>query len=89
MADKDDPRPCARCGYVNDKSHVYCIKCGAPLLNKCADEPGRIHKGCSFVNPPDAAFCAKCGFPTIFNKEGIVVPHPAAAPPISWSIQIN
>ncbi|MGV3487285.1 MAG: hypothetical protein ACO1OC_01690 [Tuberibacillus sp.] len=88
MANQDEPRPCARCGYVNDKDHKNCIKCGAPLLNKCADEPGLIHKGCSFTNKPEAAFCAKCGHPTIFNKEGIVTPHPSASN-VPWPIRIS
>ena len=82
MADNEKPRPCARCGYVNDKNDSHCIKCGAPLLNKCADEPGRIHKGCSFVNKPEAAFCAKCGHPTIFHQEGIVQPYRPTQYPI-------
>lgn len=72
MADQEEPRQCARCGSVNDSSYAHCIRCGAPLLNRCGDEPGMISKGCTFVNSPEAAFCAKCGHPTIFNQEGIV-----------------
>ncbi|WP_077615720.1 hypothetical protein [Caenibacillus caldisaponilyticus] len=75
MADKkEDPRVCVRCGHVGGENDSHCIKCGAPLINKCADEPGLISDGCTHVNRPDAAFCAKCGHPTVFHKEGLVPP---------------
>lgn len=88
MADNEEPRQCARCGFVNEKSDNHCIKCGAPLLNKCTDEPGLLSKGCTFVNKPDAAYCAKCGQPTIFSKHGIATPHFGGGQKNGWSLKM-
>lgn len=68
---KDEQRVCLRCSHVNGK-HAYCIKCGAPLVNRCLDEPGLLKKGCGKVNPSEAAFCSFCGEQTTFNKAGLV-----------------
>ncbi|MBP1154327.1 hypothetical protein ACVKN2_001745 [Paenibacillus sp. PvR018] len=68
---EDEERLCVRCQYVNGK-HQFCIKCGAPLVNRCTDEPGRLHKGCGKVNPADAAFCQSCGQSTTFYKAGLI-----------------
>ena len=86
MADKKKEKPtCIRCGHVGEENDKNCIKCGAPLINKCADEPGLVSKGCSHVNPPTAAFCSKCGHPTVFNQEGLVHPYQ----PTTYPIQIS
>jgi hypothetical protein len=75
MSEKDkEHRVCMRCKHVNDKIQ-YCIKCGAPLVNRCVDEPGLLEKGCGKANPSEAAYCQFCGQPTLFNKFGIVQPY--------------
>lgn len=70
---------CHRCGYTAEKGDKHCVLCGAPLENRCMDEPGLVHSGCGAKNEPHAAFCVKCGYPTLFNHHGIVKPHPSAA----------
>lgn len=72
MADKEEYLTCVRCGNITEKKDAYCIVCGAPLRNKCTDEPGLLSKGCKFVNVSTAAYCAKCGEPTVFNKLGLL-----------------
>ncbi|TCP29236.1 hypothetical protein EV207_11136 [Scopulibacillus darangshiensis] len=83
MADKkkEDIHQCVRCAHVSDDKDKYCTKCGAPLINRCSDEPGLVSKGCKHVNKPTAAFCAKCGEKTLFNKEGLVDPY---QPDMPW-----
>lgn len=72
MAKEDETRTCVRCFNVTNGKDKYCKKCGAPLINRCSDEGGRIDKGCSHVNDSDAAFCARCGCQTTFRKQGLV-----------------
>lgn len=77
MADEEKEKIlCYRCGYQAEKGDKHCVLCGAPLENRCMDEPGLVHKGCGYKNEPHAAFCVKCGHPTTFNHHGIVTPHP-------------
>lgn len=77
MADEEKEKIlCHRCGYTAEEGEKHCVLCGAPLENRCMDEPGLVHKGCGHKNEPHAAFCVKCGHPTTFNHHGIVTPHP-------------
>ncbi|TJY44063.1 hypothetical protein E5161_01305 [Cohnella pontilimi] len=73
MADKEI-QPCVRCAKLPGEKDAYCTDCGAPLVNRCIDEPGILKKGCGCVNPPTAAYCHKCGEPTTFNFHGLVTP---------------
>ncbi|MFC7391754.1 hypothetical protein [Scopulibacillus cellulosilyticus] len=75
MANNDEYKSCVRCGNVCNAKDRYCIKCGAPLVNRCSDEPGLVSKGCRYVNDPEAAYCARCGEETLFSKHGIVTPY--------------
>ncbi len=70
--DKDKLITCVRCTYTTKETDEFCIRCGAPLHNRCTDEPGLLDKGCKFVNKPEAAYCAKCGHPTVFLRTGLV-----------------
>lgn len=75
MTDKDKPKKlvtCVRCAHITEETDEYCIRCGAPLHNRCTDEPGLLDKGCTKVNAADAAYCASCGQPTAFYKAGLV-----------------
>ncbi|MDD9267761.1 zinc ribbon domain-containing protein [Paenibacillus sp. GCM10023248] len=72
MAEKNELQQCVRCKFVTEKEDRYCIKCGAPLKNRCTREKTLLHKGCSKVNKPDAKFCADCGTATIFNEWGLL-----------------
>jgi len=87
MADKKkEPIACLRCQHIGDENDKHCVKCGAPLINRCGDEPGGLlSNGCSHVNRPDAAYCAKCGHPTLFHKEGLITPHQ----PIRYPVQVT
>ncbi|GFZ90368.1 hypothetical protein GCM10008018_40810 [Paenibacillus marchantiophytorum] len=71
MAEKE-LQTCVRCHYVADKEERYCIRCGAPLKNKCTKEKSLLHKGCSKVNKADAKFCSDCGTATIFSELGLI-----------------
>jgi RNA polymerase subunit RPABC4/transcription elongation factor Spt4 len=66
---------CVRCRYMPEEKDKYCIRCGAPLINRCTDQKGLVHKGCNKVNRVDAAYCADCGSPTTFNLAGLVRPY--------------
>lgn len=66
--------PCTRCNKIPNENDKYCTDCGAPLQNRCSDEPGLLKKGCSFLNKQDAAYCAKCGEPTMFLLHGLITP---------------
>ncbi|OCT14200.1 hypothetical protein A8709_25545 [Paenibacillus pectinilyticus] len=72
MADKDELQTCVRCKYVAVKEDKYCIRCGAPLKNRCTKEKSLMHKGCYKVNKADAKFCADCGTETTFNQLGLI-----------------
>lgn len=63
---------CVRCQHVADKNEKYCIRCGAPLVNRCSDEKGLLGKGCTKINRQDAAYCSQCGEPTFFHKAGLI-----------------
>lgn len=87
MAKKDELEPCLRCGKLPKENDRYCMDCGAPLQNRCFDEPGILGKGCRFVNSRTAAYCAKCGEPTLFNLHGLINPtyHTSANKPSNMS----
>lgn len=72
MAEKEKKRTCVRCLYDHSEDDQYCIRCGAPLVNRCTDESGLLSKGCSKVNSPEAAYCSRCGQPTVFHRAGLV-----------------
>jgi len=73
MAAKSDPLPpCIRCSKLPAEGDKFCTDCGAPLQNRCFDEPGLLKKGCKHVNHRTAAYCAKCGGPTMFLMHGLV-----------------
>lgn len=73
LADKKEKiYTCVRCWHVSNEGDKHCTQCGAPLINRCSDEPGLVSKGCKHINEPTAAFCAKCGEKTIFNHHGLV-----------------
>lgn len=73
MAEKTEPpAPCIRCAKLPKDGDRYCTDCGAPLKNRCFDEPGLLKKGCTNVNSPTAAYCAKCGGPTLFLVHGLI-----------------
>jgi len=74
VANEEEKRTCVRCAHVHGKEAQFCIKCGAPLINRCSDEKGLLDKGCRALNPPEAAYCQRCGQPTVFNKAGLVQP---------------
>jgi|GEM_PF-1261829 len=79
MADQKLPPPCIRCGRVPGEKDRHCTACGAPVQNRCCDEPGLFKKGCSHVNEPNAAFCARCGEPTLYQLHGLITPRHASA----------
>jgi len=82
MNKKPERHPCIRCLRMPDENDLYCADCGAPVLNRCSDEPGILKKGCTFVNPPSAAYCVKCGEPTLFQIHGLIQPvYPGANKP--------
>ncbi|KRE93119.1 hypothetical protein ASG89_06335 [Paenibacillus sp. Soil766] len=72
MAEKNEQQTCVRCKYVAVKEDRYCIRCGAPLKNKCTKEKSLMHKGCYKVNKADAKFCADCGTETTFSQLGLI-----------------
>jgi rRNA maturation endonuclease Nob1 len=69
---KEELEPCIRCGAMPEKDDKYCIRCGAPLINRCTKKKSPLHKGCSKINRRDAAFCAACGSPTVFREAGLI-----------------
>jgi hypothetical protein len=71
---KSEPIQCIRCARISKEGDRFCANCGAPLQNRCFDEPGPLKKGCRFVNEPTAAYCAKCGEPTLFHIHGLIQP---------------
>ncbi|NSL50925.1 hypothetical protein [Calidifontibacillus erzurumensis] len=72
MSDKKEEKICKRCLFKADEKDQYCIRCGAPLINRCTDfKTGGKHY-CGFVNRPDARYCAKCGHETVFKQYGLV-----------------
>ncbi|GIP38168.1 hypothetical protein J31TS4_14480 [Paenibacillus sp. J31TS4] len=78
-----EPVSCIRCSKQASETDKYCIDCGAPLQNRCSDEPGLLKKGCTYLNAPNAAYCAKCGEPTLFQLHGLLTPlYPSANKPL-------
>jgi RNA polymerase subunit RPABC4/transcription elongation factor Spt4 len=71
-ADKNELQTCVRCKYVAVKEDRFCIRCGAPLKNKCTKEKSLMHKGCYKVNKADAKYCADCGTETTFSQWGLI-----------------
>ncbi len=74
MSENNEPPTCVRCQRQAAEKDKYCISCGAPLYNRCSDEPGLVSKGCKYVNHSEAAYCAKCGEETTFKKAGLISP---------------
>ncbi|MDF2719498.1 MAG: hypothetical protein K0R28_6423 [Paenibacillus sp.] len=72
MAEQPEKEPCVRCGHQPEKTDKYCVRCGAPLVNRCTKKRSPLHKGCSKVNKQDAAYCADCGTPTLFRESGLL-----------------
>ncbi|AHD05287.1 hypothetical protein ERIC1_2c02230 [Paenibacillus larvae subsp. larvae DSM 25719] len=68
--------PCIRCHKIPEETDRFCTGCGAPLQNRCSDEPGLLKKGCTHLNPRSAAYCSKCGLPTTFKLYGLVEAQP-------------
>lgn len=71
MSEKEK-KSCIRCFYVAEEKDQYCIRCGAPLINRCSDLKTKGKHGCGHTNRSDAAYCAKCGCETIFKKQGLI-----------------
>ncbi|HHY74779.1 MAG TPA: hypothetical protein GX497_16445 [Bacillus bacterium] len=64
---------CVRCYQVAGDKDQYCVKCGAPLVNRCSDlKTAKGKHGCGHVNRPEALYCAKCGTETIFKQQGLL-----------------
>ena len=76
MSEKKELPVCIRCHRTGGEKDRFCISCGAPLINRCSDEPGLVSKGCRHVNLPDASYCARCGEETTFKKAGLLTPFP-------------
>lgn len=86
MAKKAELEPCIRCGKLPGENDKHCTDCGAPVQNRCFDEPGPLKKGCRHVNARSAAYCAKCGEPTLFLLHGLINPvHTSANKPSNIS----
>ncbi|RKP54364.1 hypothetical protein D7Z26_13485 [Cohnella endophytica] len=75
MSKKEELHPCVRCYKFPNEKDKHCTDCGAPLQNRCSDEPGLLDKGCTFLNNQNAAYCAKCGQPTLFQLHGLITPQ--------------
>ena len=69
---QEEERTCVSCQHVTKDKDEFCIRCGSPLVNRCADSKGLIDKGCRYVNKPEAAYCGKCGYPTVFKRHGLI-----------------
>lgn len=63
---------CVKCSEEAEDKDQYCVKCGAPLINRCSDLKTKGKHGCGFVNRPDALYCAKCGAETVFKQKGLL-----------------
>lgn len=75
MASKTETKEevrCIRCNQLAEEKDKFCVKCGAPLINRCSEEKTLLSKGCSKVNRKNAAYCATCGAPTTFNLAGLI-----------------
>ncbi|MFD1737316.1 hypothetical protein ACFSCX_12200 [Bacillus salitolerans] len=73
MVDEKEKIKCVRCSHVADDKDKYCIKCGAPLMNYCADtKRGKSKHHCGANNKRDAHYCSKCGHETIFKQRGLI-----------------
>lgn len=81
MSDEQEEIRCVRCNHVAAENEEYCIRCGAPLINRCTDSPGLLSKGCGKKNSTEASYCAHCGSPTTFHKEGLVPQFPSFSQP--------
>lgn len=67
-----DQKSCIRCRQTYKEKDLFCISCGAPVINKCTFDGGLLDDPCTKINPHNAAFCASCGSPTRFYKEGLI-----------------
>jgi len=73
LSDKKEEVICVRCSHVAEEKDQFCVKCGAPLVNRCSDSKTRRGKhGCGQINRPEALYCAKCGTETIFKQHGLL-----------------
>lgn len=62
---------CRRCETEARGPHArYCIHCGAPLYNICA-QPQQTPEPCGHINPQEARYCEMCGHETVFVALGI------------------
>jgi RNA polymerase subunit RPABC4/transcription elongation factor Spt4 len=62
-------KKCLKCGAEtdsNDEEELFCSKCGAPVVNHCADY------NCVKLLKEDAKFCKYCGSSSIFNNFGLL-----------------
>ncbi|MEW9698883.1 zinc ribbon domain-containing protein [Paenibacillus sp. SI8] len=69
---EEELQTCVRCGFVADKEEKYCIKCGAPLKNRCTKKKTPLHGGCGKINKRDAKYCSDCGTETLFSDMGLL-----------------
>lgn len=74
MGNKKEEVRCVRCLHLAEEKDRFCVRCGAPLINRCSNEKTLLSKGCSKVNRKDAAYCSSCGAPTIFYLAGLIEP---------------
>jgi hypothetical protein len=65
-------KPCIRCGRISEEKHKYCIRCGAPLVNRCTNDGGLLGEPCNKINKQNAVFCMECGTYTTFYKAGLL-----------------
>ena len=53
----------------NDDKEYFCSKCGAPVLNICANY------SCQALLSEDAYYCKICGAPSLYNNYGLFNPE--------------
>lgn len=51
---------CPQCGFMNNQTAKFCIKCGAPL-EEMTKKYKRKCENCGTANSEDALFCIECG----------------------------
>lgn len=74
MTNKKEEIRCVRCHSIAEEKDRFCVRCGAPLFNRCSNGKTLLSKGCNKVNRREAAYCSSCGAPTVFYLAGLVEP---------------
>lgn len=69
-----DQKSCIRCRQTYKENDLFCISCGAPVINKCTFDGGLLDDPCTKINPHNAVFVQAVVPLLVSIKKGLLLP---------------